>query len=314
MKKNLMLSCLILLVNVIIVGFLLLKSPFLYILIGLLTTTVLSFFGILEARKNNKTIHFLILDNKQNKQRSVQWNHEEEEKLIMVKRRVEISALQSQINPHFLYNTLDSIRSKALLDGQNEIASMTEILSKFFRYCISNEESLVKIREEINHINDYYYIQKYRFEDRVNMEIYLESEEINDYYIPKMTLQPLVENAMIHGLEKLAAHGKILLQVKETERKLIITISDNGKGMDQEQLEALNKRMKMQLVNAETIGKRHNGIALTNVNSRIKITFGEEYGIHYRSIENGGTDAVITIPKIDEFRRVKYEDLLGDRR
>ncbi len=314
MKRNFMIPCLILLINIIAVGFLFLKSPFLYILIPLLIVMVLSLLGILEAVKNNKTIQFLIQDNKQNKQRTVQWNQEEEEKLTLVKRRVEISALQSQINPHFLYNTLDSIRSKALLDGQAEIASMTEVLSKFFRYCISNDESLVKIREEINHINDYYYIQKYRFEDRVNMETYLETEEINDYYIPKMTLQPLVENAMIHGLEKLTAHGKILIKIEETEQKVIITISDNGKGMNQERLEGLNNRMKKQYVNAETMGKRHNGIALTNVNSRIKITFGEEYGIHYRSIENGGTDAVIMIPKIDEFRRVKYEDLLGDRR
>jgi sensor histidine kinase YesM len=314
MKRNLILSCLIFLINLIIVGFLILKSPFLYVYIGLLMVTVLSAFSIFEAIKNSKMMDFLVQDNKKNKQRSVQWNQEEEEKLGVLKRRVEISALQSQINPHFLYNTLDSIRSKALLDGHREIASMTEILSKFFRYCISNDESLVKIREEINHINDYYYIQRYRFEDRVNMEIYLESEDINDYYVPKMTLQPLVENAMIHGLEKLAAHGKIIIRVKETERKVVITISDNGKGMNQEQLEALNNRMEMQLVNAETIGKRHNGIALTNVNSRIKITFGEEYGIHYRSIENGGTDAIITIPKIDEFRRVKYEDLFGNRR
>lgn len=220
-----------------------------------------------------------------------------------------MSALQSQINPHFLYNTLDSIRSRALLDGQKEIASMTEILAKFFRYCINNHESLVTLREEINHINDYYYIQKYRFEEKLRMEIKAESEEVFDLYLPKMTLQPLVENAMIHGLEKLVRQGSVIIQIAQTKQKLVITIADNGAGMSMEQLEKLNHRMKSTYFDAGVRGKRNNGIALHNVNSRIRITFGEEYGIHYHSAEGLGTEAVVTLPRIDEFRRVKYNNI-----
>lgn len=286
------------------------RVPLPLILPCLLLEAVLSAYNIYDVRKTNQMMEFLIRENKCKAKHSVSWNEEEEEKLKIVRKRVEVSALQSQINPHFLYNTLDSIRSRALLDGQVEVASMTEILSKFFRYCISNDDSLVKVREEINHIKDYYYIQKYRFEDRIHMDISVEEEDIYDLYIPKMTLQPLVENAMIHGLEKVTHKGNIQLKLICTEKKVIIDILDNGSGMNAEKLERLNQRMSSKLIDAGTQGSRHNGIALTNVNSRIKLTFGEEYGIHYRSMEGSGTDAVITIPRIDEFRRVRYENLL----
>ena len=194
------------------------------------------------------------------------------------------------------------------MDGQEEIARMTEILSRFFRYCISNNDNLVRVREELNHIKDYYYIQKYRFEDRFDMEIELEQEELNDLYLPKMTLQPLVENAMIHGLEKSERKGMIQIRLMRTEKQLVIVISDNGVGMPQEQLISLNERMKQCLLDAGHTKGSHNGIALSNVNLRLKITFGEENGIHYRSMEGEGTDAVITMPVVDVFSRVKYEN------
>lgn len=312
MKRSMAVQLIIMALSILSVVLFLNEVPLFYILLCLLLEAAILMYNVYEASKTNRMMEFLIRDNKQKMQKQVSWDVEEEEKLKIVRRRVEISALQSQINPHFLYNTLDSIRSKALLDGQTEIASMTEILSKFFRYCISNDDGLVKIREEINHIKSYYYIQKYRFEERVHMDFSVEEEGIYDLYIPKMTLQPLVENAMIHGLEKVALNGRILLEIICTEKKVVITISDNGIGMSAEQLERLNLRMKGELIDAGVRGKRNNGIALTNVNSRIKITFGKAYGIHYRSMEGGGTDAVITIPRIDEFKRVRYEKLLDD--
>lgn len=277
-----------------------------YPLMLLIAQSILGIIILADMIKRNHIMNFLI---KEKNRKTVKWDEEEQEKLKFVRRRVELSALQSQINPHFLYNTLDSIRSKALVDGQTEIASMTEILSKFFRYCISNDENLVKIREEINHIKDYYYIQKYRFEGRLQMDIQLEDEEIYELYIPKMTLQPLVENAMIHGLEKMARKGSVVIRIVQTSHKVSITISDNGAGMNMEQLTNLNDRMNSNLLNAGTKGRHHNGIALNNVNARIKISFGDEYGIHYRSMEGIGTDALVAIPRIDEFMRVKYETL-----
>lgn len=262
-----------------------------------------------EVKRQQKIQQFLLMESKKKNSQKLNWDEREQEKLSLIRKRVEYNALQNQIDPHFLYNTLDSIRSRALLDENTEIASMTEILSKFFRYCISHSESLVQIREEVNHIKDYYYIQKYRFEDRFDMEIEAEGEDIYDYYIPKMTIQPLVENAMIHGLEKVNRKGHLILRLHQTDRKVVITVSDNGMGMKLDQLEKMNQRMSSALYSGSKKGK-HNSIAVANVNARIKITFGEEYGIHYQSWENEGTDAIITIPKIDDFVRNKYENEL----
>lgn len=242
--------------------------------------------------------------------KDIRWEEEEDKKLEIVKKRVELYTLQSQINPHFLYNTLDSIRGRALLDGNQEIASMTEVLSRFFRYCISHGESLVKLREEINHIRDYFYIQKYRFEDRFDMEIEMENEALYEDYLPRMTLQPLVENAMIHGLEKVNRKGLLKIRCIATEKKVVLTVSDNGAGMSVEQLDKLNQQMDRMLLSGNK-RKNHSGIAVSNVNARIKMTFGEEYGIHYRSMENAGTDAEILLPVIDDFLRVRYEDRIG---
>jgi len=160
------------------------------------------------------------------------WHPEEQDKLELLRKRLELSVLQNQINPHFLYNTLDSIRSQALMNGQTEIAAMTERLSRFFRYCISNQEGLVKIQEELNHVYDYYFIQKYRFEDRFDMEIKTEDESIYDLYITKMTLQPLLENAISHGLERIISRkGLVTINLFMTDNTVIIKISDHGIGM-----------------------------------------------------------------------------------
>lgn len=273
--------------------------------LALVLLGVAVFFLIQQSR----VMKYLIEDSrKRNKASSVVWKEEDAQKLQLIQKRVELSVLQNQINPHFLYNTLDSIRSRALMDGQKEIARMTEILSRFFRYCISNNDNLVRIREELRHIEDYYYIQKYRFEERFNMEIKIEDDDIYDLYLPKMTLQPLVENAMIHGLEKSEEKGVIRISMMRADEKLIIVISDNGVGMSQDKLIRLNERMKNQLLDTGRSDEGHNGIALSNVNSRLKITFGEENGIHYRSMEGEGTDAVITMPVVDVFARVKYEN------
>lgn len=268
--------------------------------------------GISEywVNKQYKIMKFFLEENIRKKAKNmVKWDNEEEQEVKLIKKRIELSYLQEQINPHFLYNTLDCIRSKALIDGHAEIAKMTEILSRFFRYCISNNENLVQVREELNHIQDYYYIQKYRFEDKISMEISVEDESIYDLYMPKMTLQPIVENAMVHGLEKIAEPGKIDIRMFTTDNKLMIIISDNGIGMNREQLVKLNDRMQKQYLNTYRKNDRHSGIALNNVNARLKITFGEECGIHYRSMEGVGTDAVITLPVVDVFTRVRYEDI-----
>jgi two-component system sensor histidine kinase YesM len=278
------------------------------IVIGLLL--VLSGVLFYQLWKQHQILQFLLRkEKKENRIKSVVWKEEDERDLEMIKKRVDLVTLQNQINPHFLYNTLDSIRSKALLDGQKEIADMTQVLSKFFRYCISNSESLVRIEEELKHIGDYYYIQKYRFEDRIDMVVELESDEIQKYYIPKMSLQPLVENAFVHGLEKVSRKGLIRVKIQKTEDRILVTVSDNGAGMTIEQLDFMNERMNSMYI-ASSRRSGHNSIAVNNINARIKMTFGDSYGISYRSMIGEGTDAVVSIPIIDDFERVHYENKL----
>lgn len=223
-------------------------------------------------------------------------------------RYVELSTLQSQINPHFLYNTLDSIRSEALVNRQYDIAKMTEHLSRFFRYCISGAERIVKLSEEIRHIEDYFYIQKYRFGDKLEMEIHLEEESLREYHVPKITLQPIVENAVVHGLEAVRRNGKLDIDITATESALYIRVSDNGCGMSEEKLIALNDKLRRPAVKTDNRTGRHGmGIALQNVNSRIKICFGEQYGLHYRSMEGEGTEAEIVLPLISDYNREVFE-------
>ncbi len=241
------------------------------------------------------------------KDRTVKWDESEIEQLELLRRRSDFSALQYQINPHFLYNTLDTIRAHALLEGQEDIAAMTEKLSRFFRYAISNRDNLVRIEEETEHIRDYYYIQKQRFGDRFEMQIDMENDQIGQYYLPKLTLQPLVENAVTHGLEKVRRKGKVNIRLYETQSNVVIIVSDNGAGMTEDALFALNGRLKDSKIRVPTRTGRNNGIAIQNVNARIRLTFGEEYGIHYRSALGEGTSAVVTIPKVDDFARSKYE-------
>lgn len=220
--------------------------------------------------------------------------------LQLIERQIEYSALQSQINPHFLYNTLEAIRSQALLNKQPEIAMMTEKLARFFRYCISNREDIVTIRDEINNVRDYFFIQQYRFENRFNLEIiYGEQEEGLDKAIPKMTLQPIVENAIFHGLEQKKGKGTVVIRILRTLEKICIVVSDNGIGMSEEQVIQINQKLQDLMSQKEEEGIYRRGIALTNVNNRLKLQFGEEYGLRVCSVEGQGTDVEIYIPIVE---------------
>ena len=119
-------------------------------------------------------------------------------------KQTELTALQSQINPHFLYNTLDTIRGQAMCDDNIEVANMIETLASFFRYSISRKGNLVTLRDELNNINNYMRIQQYRFNNRFSLEIVVDEEDMQayDFYVPRLILQPIVENAIVHGLEE----------------------------------------------------------------------------------------------------------------
>ncbi len=218
-------------------------------------------------------------------------------------KQMQYQALQSQINPHFLYNTLDSIRGEALMEGNASIAAMTERLSRFFRYCISNKGNIATIRDEINNISDYFYIQEYRFGDKFHLKTEV-AEECYNYKIPQMTLQPIVENAIFHGLERKKDGGTVSIQIFETEKNIKILVSDNGVGMDEEVLQQINKRLRSSAeftLRAYEEGKsKKTGIALKNVNDRIRLHYGSDYGITVHSTKYLGTDVEILIPKVRE--------------
>ena len=250
---------------------------------------------------------FLVKENRELKA-SRKWSDEDIEQLNRLRTRSELSALQFQINPHFLYNTLDTIRAQALIGNQPDIAQMAERLARFFRHAISNREYLVRVEEEIRHIEDYLYIQKKRFGKRFDTQISVESPALQEYYIPKLTLQPLVENAITHGLESLRDGGLVRITVGATDKKLIIWVEDNGVGMPHEQLKILNERLCAGEADLAARRTRGNGIAVQNVNARIRMIFGQEYGLHYRSELGEGTQVVATLPLVDEFERAKVKD------
>lgn len=225
-----------------------------------------------------------------------------EQVMNLNKRQAQYLALQNQINPHFLYNTLDGIRSEALISGLSNVADMTEALATFFRYTISKVENLVTVEEELDNCRTYFKIQQYRFGDRIQLQIEIDeddSEEINHYLIPKLTLQPILENSIIHGTELKIGTGLTRIHIERTLSRLVIRVKDNGVGMSESALEELNQKLNAAKFNlANTSQEAKGGIALANVNNRIRLIFGEEYGMHVFSMENVGTEVEITIPLV----------------
>ena len=230
------------------------------------------------------------------------------------KRQAQYLALQNQINPHFLYNTLESIRGEALIAGLDGVADMTEALAKFFRYTITKVENLVSVEEELDNCETYFGIQKYRFGDRLNLHIEYdpkEYEKIMNCRIPKLTLQPILENSIIHGTELKIGAGNLYIRFACTQDRLIICISDDGVGMDEETLAALNRKLGRGNDSFSSPDEKKGGIALVNVNNRIHLIFGDEYGMHIYSVQQRGTDVEITIPITANDRDVKNRSVLS---
>jgi two-component system sensor histidine kinase YesM len=214
-------------------------------------------------------------------------------------RQAQYLALQNQINPHFLYNTLEAIRGEALSEGMENIADITEAMATFFRYTISNMDNLVSLEEELSNAENYFAIQNYRFGDRFSMQVEIEkgSETALDIQIPKLTLQPIIENAIIHGLEHQVSPGKVSVHIGIVEQRLLIEVTDDGVGMSENVLNEINRRlMHPETSPAGEEKNRTGGIALVNVDNRIKLIFGEQYGLRVSSIKGYGTRVEIKLP------------------
>lgn len=224
------------------------------------------------------------------------------------KRQAQYLALQNQINPHFLYNTLESIRSEAMEAGIESVMNMTEALANFFRYTISNVENMVTLEEELDNIQTYFSIQKYRFEERIRLSVEFEPEDremLLKCLMPKLTLQPIVENSIIHGIERKMGEGTVRIIIRRTRKRLIIQISDDGIGMAPEMLEKLNRQLNQPVYDSVRLSRNSGGIAIVNVNNRIHLIFGEEYGMSLYSTQGVGTDMVVTLPYVTSRRQVK---------
>lgn len=229
------------------------------------------------------------------------WNACENNYILQyTSKSTDLYMLQNQINPHFLYNTLDSIRWHALHKHAPEVAKMLEILAAYFRYSIDMKDDVVTIYDELKNIKDYFSIQQYRFSDRLNLEIHYDTEDLLKASIPKMTLQPLIENAIFHGLERKAANGLITVKIFHTQHTLYIRVQDNGQGIPLEKLHSINEKIENGLhVNKNSAYQKSENLALWNINQRIRLFFGQDYGMHLYSAESEGTTVVISLPWIN---------------
>lgn len=205
----------------------------------------------------------------------------------------EFRALQAQINPHFLYNTLESINWQAKLNRQPQISAMVEALGSLMRFAIGRQKHLIQLGEELQIVEHYITIQKFRFEDRLHFEMRV-PEHLRDSLMPKLTLQPLLENSIQYGLEQMTTTCYISVEATASEGVLELRVSDNGPGMDAELVRTWRSSTSF----------KGNGIGLTNIDERIKQTFGPEYGLDITSKPGEGTTVLIRMPDRKENHHV----------
>jgi two-component system, sensor histidine kinase YesM len=205
---------------------------------------------------------------------------------------LELKSLQAQINPHFLYNSLDMINWSATINGITDIETMVQSLSKFYKLGLSKGREVIAIRDEIEHIKAYVTIQNLRYENCIGLELDVD-ENIQYYSTLKIILQPIVENSILHGiLKKKQRAGNICITGKLCDEKIIISVQDDGEGMSEE--------TRQNILNSDSHDEIH-GYGIKNINDRIKLHYGSEYGLEYFSEPGKGTTVVVTIPAI------KYE-------
>lgn len=211
-------------------------------------------------------------------------------KFLYEKQHIEFQALQSQINPHFLHNTLETVNAHATLHDEEEISEMVVALSQMFRYAVRNLE-VVTIKEEIEHVKNFLVIEKHRFQKEVNVDFAI-PPELYEAEIVKLTLQPLVENAIHHGLRKKRDKGKITIRARVEGNMLYVEILDNGSGISPERL----KEIEYLLQKKDTKVISDLGIGVSNVNRRIQLIYGENYGLHITSILGKETKIEMNVP------------------
>ena len=201
-------------------------------------------------------------------------------------RRYELQALSSQINPHFLYNTLDTIVWMAEFNDSKRVVEVTKSLAKYFRLALNQGHEQISLKDEIDHVRQYLFIQKQRYGEKLQYEI-KELKQYNDYKIPKLILQPLVENAIYHGIKEMNRQGRIRVSVSENDTQLIVSIYDNGRGF-----------VASETTNATLV--RLGGVGLKNVDQRLHLQFGDAYHMDIQSKQNIYTEIRLYFPRANK--------------
>lgn len=206
--------------------------------------------------------------------------------------QIRFNALQSQIQPHFLYNTLECIHWQAMVDGNGEISTLVKALAKYYRICLSGGHDVIPLKMELEHVRNYLIIQNMRYDEIIGSEFDVE-EAASDVMIPKLTLQPLVENSIYHGIKvKEGKTGSLFLKVRKRSSDVLITLADTGTGMSQQQIDEMNQHLSEY--------DDSFGYGVRNVNKRIELLYGEEFGLYYLRNESGGVTVEIRLPYVTQ--------------
>ncbi len=224
----------------------------------------------------------------------------------VMKQEAQMKSLQMQINPHFLYNTLDTINWMARIRHVDEIGDMVEALSNMMRYSLE-KKSFVRLGEEVKSLKDYIAIQNYRYRDKMVAEIEID-ESLMSLYIPRLLIQPILENAIVHGIEEKLDKGHILVAARREDEDLYIQIIDDGVGMTEETMShILREDYSMKK-------SGHTSIGVVNVNRRIQMIYGKDYGLLVQSVLGAGTKITIHIPTREEEQEEVKKDEKGPER
>lgn len=205
-----------------------------------------------------------------------------------IKEKIKYNALQSQIKPHFLYNTLECIHWQALNDGNKKISKLVMALSTYYKICISHGHDIIPLKDELKHIESYLVIQNFRYDKKINLDLNV-SDEFNEIMIPKLSLQPLIENALLHGnQEELNLNKSICVTAFIKDDKFVLQVKDNGGKVDDEVIVNINSFLDSPCNDF--------GYGIRNVHKRIKLAFGEDYGLKYMKNELEGVCVEVTLP------------------
>lgn len=208
----------------------------------------------------------------------------------MQKKEAELAALSYQITPHFMYNTLSSIRYAAILDGYEEIGDLLQAFIELLRLSASDRGAFITVQQECRMVSSYIMLQQFRYKDSFEAEVIMDAGT-EEFYVPRLLVQPLVENAILHGLNHAEQGNRILVTVSRNEQQLVIRVSDNGSGMSREEIDTLL---------SGGFHSKFSGIGINNIIERLRLYYGERGRLEYQSPIEGGTAAIITLPLSDD--------------